>query len=381
MVAEEIEIIVTARVEEALREFKKMLPEIKKQIGQIQSEVGKVDFKNIAKNINFDKVTKEVEKAKKNIEKEFNKTSFTINGKVANLPVNNKLPKEQQEMKAKIQELSNELEKTPRNTTAYDIILSKIHTLNRELQGLPPQIKKVNTELNSTNMPQQLTNNSNSTNINVAPSGNSMSMWDILRAKIEQAKPAIERFKMALESANSNKQLELVKYKISEIEEKLQGGVNGEIHLSTKEVVEAEAELEKLNNKKAQLEKSGGGSNVFAGMSSAIQKIIPQMNGMSEITIKIKNQIKQMSTNMKQGLGHILKYAGALVSLRGIYSTLRATASAWLSSQNAGAKQLATNIDYMKNAMRKCFSSSNSICYQFNVQFVKSCSKCSLCVI
>lgn len=352
---EEIEITVTARVEEALHEFKRMVPEIKKQMGQIQAEVNKVDFKDMVKNVDFGRATREVQKAKKNMEKELNKISFTINGKVANLPINNKLPKEQQEMKAKIQELSNELEKTPRNTTAYDIILSKIHTLNRELQGLPPLIKRANAELNSTTMPQQLTNNSdmnnNSTNIDVAPSENSMSMWDILRAKISQVKPYIEQFKNSLQGSASSKELELLNYKISEIEEKLQGGVNGEIHLSTKEIVEAEAELERLNNRKEKLEKSGNGSNVFSGMFSSLQKIIPQLNGMSGITIKIKNQIKQMSTGMKQGLGHILKYAGALFSLRSIYSALSGSASSWLSSQNAGAQQLSTNIEYMKNAM------------------------------
>ena len=69
IVAEEIEIIVTARVEEALREFKKMLPEIKKQMGQIQSEVNKVDFKDIAKNVNFSKVTKQVKEANKEVQK------------------------------------------------------------------------------------------------------------------------------------------------------------------------------------------------------------------------------------------------------------------------------------------------------------------------
>lgn len=87
-------------------------------------------------------------------------------------------------------------------------------------------------------------------------------------------------------------------------------------------------------------------------MLSSVRKIMPQLNGMSNSANKMKNQIKQMSTGFKTGLGHVLKYAGALFSLRSIYSVLRNSASSWLSSQNAGAKQLSANIEYMKYAMR-----------------------------
>lgn len=366
IVAEEIEIIVTAKVEEALKEFQKMLPEIKKQMGQVQQEFSKVDLKEIAKNIDFSKVTKQVKEANKEVQtaKENIKEAFNPND-VSGMKINNgtskvekALSNEQLEIKKQIQELANELEKTPKNTTAYDIIISKIHTLNRELQNLPPQVKKLNTEFSLTNMTKQQMNtgNVNNTNIDVTPSQNSMSMWDILKAKIAQIKPYIEQFKNALKGSNSSKELELLNYKISEIEEKLQGGVNGKVHLSTKEILEAEAELERLNNKKAQFEKNGKGTNIFSGMFSSLQKVMPKLNGMSGVTVKIKNQIKQMSAGMKQGIGHVLKYAGALFSLRSIYSTLSSSASSWLSSQNAGAKQLSSNIEYMKYAMGSVFA-------------------------
>lgn len=51
-----------------------------------------------------------------------------------------------------------------------------------------------------------------------------------------------------------------------------------------------------------------------------------------------------------------MKYAGALFSLRSIYSTLSSSASSWLSSQNAQAQQLSANIDYMKYAMGSVFA-------------------------
>jgi phage-related protein len=75
-----------------------------------------------------------------------------------------------------------------------------------------------------------------------------------------------------------------------------------------------------------------------------------------KLTQNITNNIKGMGTGVRNGLGHVLKYAGALVSLRSIYSTLSSCAQSWLSSQNAGAKQLSTNIDYMKYAMGSAFA-------------------------
>ncbi len=80
------------------------------------------------------------------------------------------------------------------------------------------------------------------------------------------------------------------------------------------------------------------------------------MNNISGITIKIKNQIKQWNSGIKNGLGHVLKYATALFSLRSVYSALSGSAQAWLGSQNKGAQQLSANIEYMKYAMGSVFA-------------------------
>ena len=52
MTVEEIEIIVTAKVEEALKEFEKFLPTIKQVMKQAQEAFSKVDMKAFQKNIN-----------------------------------------------------------------------------------------------------------------------------------------------------------------------------------------------------------------------------------------------------------------------------------------------------------------------------------------
>ena len=49
MTVEEIEIIVTAKVEEALKEFEKFLPAIKEVMKQAQEAFSKVDMKEFQK--------------------------------------------------------------------------------------------------------------------------------------------------------------------------------------------------------------------------------------------------------------------------------------------------------------------------------------------
>lgn len=99
-------------------------------------------------------------------------------------------------------------------------------------------------------------------------------------------------------------------------------------------------------------------SSFFSAFKQKIEQVKPSISNMKKsfsqmpkITQNITNNIKGMGSGLKQGLGHILKYATTLLSLKGIYSILSNCASTWLSSQNTSAKQLSANIDYMKYAM------------------------------
>lgn len=251
------------------------------------------------------------------------------------------------------------------NGKAFEI--KKITGYSNEVRKLTGNLKELKNTTEEIKMPEiqgpkieqpkfKITGYSTGKYESPAPSDNSFNLWETLRKKIEQIKPAIQQFKQTLRGTGTNsKELELVKYKISEIEEKLKNAKNGKIHLNTKEIIEAEAQLERLNNKKEKLERESKG-NFFSGFFSSLKKVTSSMDGISGITIKIKNQIKQWGTGLRNGLGHILKYAGALFSLQSTYSTLSGCAQSWLSSQNAGAKQLSANIDYMKYAMGSAFA-------------------------
>lgn len=436
MTVEEIEIIVTAKVEEALKEFKKMLPQIKQEMSKVQKEIGQVDFNGLAKQVKASGIDKELGKVKQKIKETFNpadvsglkmqgikqeisgvskevqklkgssdqlgnaydlqrykqkmqelktetqnankevskvghikydtksiqdfinkydpnEVSFTTTGLDSTSNKLNNLNARQQELHKNMEILSDELSNTPKGEQ-YDSILRKMIELNKELQGLPPKIEKVNQHLNTNISTPQISTRSD-TQTDVKPNQQSLGLWDTLKAKIQQIKPQVQQAQSMFNnvSINSNtKQLDLVKYKISEIEEKLQNAKEGKIHLNTKDIVKAEAELERLNNQKQKLEgNTDSRGNMFSTIFNSLKKITPQMNNVQGIAVNVKNTIRGMGTGVKNGLGHILKYAGALFSMQGIYSTLSSCANTWLSSQNAGAKQLSANIDYMKYAM------------------------------
>lgn len=58
MTVEELEIIVTAKVEEALKEFKKVAPTVQKMVQDVQSAMKNVDANALKKNVN--KAIKEI---------------------------------------------------------------------------------------------------------------------------------------------------------------------------------------------------------------------------------------------------------------------------------------------------------------------------------
>ncbi len=318
MTVEEIDIIVNASVEKAVKEFEKLVPSIKKQLSAIKKEFNNTKFKEITSKVNTGQLKEQIKKAKKDIQDAFDPNDISgmkINGKSFKISNISGYSKEVLRLKGHLEEVKkteNEIGNI-RSTNA-----SKNVTEKRTVTGAR-------------------TMNLENPNVNI---------WSILKEKISSIKPTMQAvqsiFKNTFNSKKPSAELELLNIKIAEIKSKLH---NAKINLDYKSVVEAEVELNKLNLKKQKLEDS-----------TKLSKEKNNMNSISGITIKIRNQIQQWGSGIKQGLGHVLKYAGALLSLRGIYSTLSSSANAWLSSQNTQAKQLSVNIEYMKYAMGSVFA-------------------------
>lgn len=93
-------------------------------------------------------------------------------------------------------------------------------------------------------------------------------------------------------------------------------------------------------------------------LSKIVQQIKGYLTGAGNSAKKMssglntaRNVANKVSANLKVGLRQIMKIAGSLIGLRAIYSGLQSVANSWLSSQNAQAKQLSANIEYMKFAL------------------------------
>ena len=303
MVAEEIEIIVTAKVEEALKEFEKMLPAIKNAMKQAQEAFSKVDTKAMTSKlhqaVNFMK--KKMQDLKKSSEN--NEIAIKVNNKDAQKQISqiekeiDSLQKKITSRQLKLDITNNALDKI-RNDTNQSVIKEMPEAGNK-------QIKQETY--------QKLDNNVNYQSL--------VKQSDKLNSEIEKYNELLSsaKFKMA-ELGQQTSQTSTTQNKLSSFF----GALKPVISKVTKECQK---------------------------ISKSFFNLINPLNYIKKIVGGISNKLKGTGTTVKQGIGHILKYAMTLFSLRSVYSVLSSCAQSWLSSQNAGAKQLSANIEYMKNSL------------------------------
>lgn len=303
MTVEEIEIVVTAKVEEALKEFEKMLPAIKEKMKQVQEAFSKVDTKTMTSKlhqaVNFMK--KKIQDLKKSSE----------NNEIA-IKVNNKDAQKQ------ISQIQKQI----------DSLQEKINARQMKLNVINPQIDKIVDDTRKSVTPEGINANDKAMDTTVNNALGNNKDFTLLNSQAQKLYMEIEMYNTQLSEAKGKmSQLEQETSKTATTQNKL-----GSFFGAFKQKIE-------------QVRPSITGiKNIFSKMPAIGQNL-------SKVTQSITNNIKGMGTGFKNGLGQVLKYAGALFSLRSIYSALSSSANAWLSSQNAQAKQLSANIDYMKYAM------------------------------
>lgn len=301
MTVEEIEIIVTAKVEEALKEFEKMLPAIKNTMKQAKEAFSKVDTRAMTSKlhqaVNFMK--KKMQDLKKSSES--NEIAIKVNNKDA---------------QKQISQIKKQI----------DSLQEKINARQMKLNVINPQIDKIVDDTRKSVTPEGINPNSKAMDTTVDNVLNSNKDFTSLNSQAQKLYTEIEMY---------NKQLEQAKSKMAQLEQETNKAATTQNRLSS----------------------------FFSAFKQKIEQVKPSISniknsfkGLPKLTQNITNNIKGMGTGVRNGLGHVLKYAGALVSLRSIYSTLSSCAQSWLSSQNAGAKQLSANIDYMKYAMGSAFA-------------------------
>lgn len=296
MTVEEIEIVVTAKVEEALKEFEKMLPAIKEKMKQVQEVFSKVDTKAMTSKlhqaVNFMK--KKMQDLKKSSE----------NNEIA-IKVNNKNAQKQ------ISQIQKQI----------DSLQEKINARQMKLNVINPQIDKIVDDTRKSVTPDGIKPNDKAMDTTIDNALKSNKDFTSLNSQAQKLYTEIEMY---------NTQLSEAKNKITQLNQE--------------------------TNKTATTQNKLG--SFFEAFKQKIEQVKPSISNINssfkelpKITQNITNNIKGMSTGVRNGLGHILKYAGALFSMQSVYSALSGAAHTWLSSQNAEAKQLNANIEYMKYAV------------------------------
>ena len=272
------------------------MPAIKKSTGQISEQINKTDFSSISGKVQqaVNSVKQKVNNLKKSNEN--NKISINVTTKDAQKQV-------------------TQLQKQ------IDSLNQKINARRTKLEVITPQLDNIMAQ----------------TTKQVTPEG------------ISSDNPAIQ--KTINNSLNSNKDYTSLASQETKI--------TSEISTYNKQLEEAKTKMEQL---KQEINQTGTSQNkltsFFSSFKNKISQAKTETSGLKKsfskipsITNNVSNHIKNMGSGLKQGIGHVMRYAMALFSLRGVYSVLSNCASTWLSSQNAGAKQLSVNIEYMKYAM------------------------------
>lgn len=301
MTIEEIEIIVTAKVEEALQKFKEIAPTIQKSVKQAQEAFSKVDTKvmtnKLHQAVNFmKKKMQDLKKSSRN-----NELSIKVNN---------------QDAKKQITQIEKEIDSLQKKITGRQIKLDITNTAldkirNDTNQSVIKEMPNAGNKQIKTETYRRLDNDNN---------------YNLLVSQSDKLNKEIERY---------NELLNVAKSRIAELGQ---------------QILKTSTTQNKL-------------SSFLDGFKQKIEQVKPSISGIKnnfdklpKITQNITNNIKGMGAGLKSGLGNVLKYATALFSLRSIYSALSSSANAWLSSQNSQAKQLSANIEYMKYAMGSVFA-------------------------
>lgn len=298
MTIEELEIIIEANIEPAIKEIKKLMPQIKASVEQAvsvaQKSMEQVDMKKMSSKVQ--KAIQDVKNKVSNLKKSNKDNEVTIK-------INN------EEAKKQITQLEKEISSLQKKISARQMKLDLIN----------PQMDKIISDTRNEVVPDGVSKNDPSMDKVV---DNSLAKNTNFKALSNQSQ------KLYTEVELYNKQLDIAKMKLLQLRQQISIASSNQTRLT----------------------------NVFANFRGQIAQAKASLNQIPKITQKITNNIKNMGTGLKSGLKNVLKYAMALFSLRGIYSVLSNSARSWLNSQNAEAKQLRANIEYMKYAMGSSFA-------------------------
>lgn len=298
---EELDIVVQASVEQALTEFKKIVPQLKKTIQQVENGLNNVDTKGM---------TNKVQQAVQQVRQKINE--------VKNTGVDKQLQTQFNKAGASVEKYQGQLEQTK----------ERLRQVYAEMDNI-----QANTWKAYTPDGVELGNKAIEPAVNNDLAGNK-----------QYQNLSKQALKLEDQILSINTKLNQTKQEYNQIAGQVQQ-VAGKQNMWNNTVNKAKGAISGIKNNTVNID------DAFQSVASIAGTVKNGCSQIFKVTNNITTKIKQMGKGVKQGIGHVLRYAGALFSLESIYTMLSSSASAWLSSQNSQAQQLNANIEYMKYAM------------------------------
>lgn len=293
-----------------MKEFEKIVPAIKKQMKQVQEAFSKIDTKEMQNKVQ--QATNYVKKRVQDLKQSSKNNEISIK-------VNNKDAQKQ------ISQIQKQI----------DSLQEKINARQMKLNVINPQIDKIVEDTRKSVTPEGINPNDKAMDATINNALGTNKDFTSLNSQAQKLYTEIEMY---------NTQLSEAKGKMSQLEQRTSQTATTQSKLGSF----FSAFKSKIEQAKTAAGRIG---TAFKNVGSDILKCINPMNLVKKESEKIFSGTKNIGSGIKNGIGTVLKYAGALFGITKVYQALRECASTWLSSQNAGAKQLSANIEYMKYAM------------------------------
>lgn len=342
---EELEIVVRAKVEDAMNGIKKLTNEVKKATGRCVepmkqlSEQSKVIGKQLnesAKNINFSNVSKSLEKEKEKVKKITDEIKINTNEGFSFTYDKNK----NGDFEAKYEEARKKyMDTISSNNGVNRDVFGNVTKSLEEVKSEAEQTKK---KLESVRAPKNVNNESNKfKNI-----GNALSF----------AKQKIEDYKNSLNK--TSKQQEYLKSKIDDMKYTLKQVDAGK--LDGVDTLKLESEIEKAENKLKQLKNQSKStkkqlSDCFANAKNKAQQFASSIgkrlvNGFKKLSLAVKTSGNNINKSLNNGIKSIKNVAFSLLGLRTLWLGVTKAVNSYLSYDSA-----------LQDSINNCWSALGSL--------------------
>lgn len=343
---EELEIVVRAKVEDAMNGIKKLTNEVKKATGRCVepmkqlSEQSKVIGKQLNEStnkINFSNISKSLEKEKDKVKKITDEIKINTNEGFSFTYDKNKngdfATKYEEARKKYMDTISNNNDGVPRDV--FGNVTKSLEEVKREAEEVEEKLKSV-----------KALKNINSDNNKFRSIGN---VFSFARQKIEDYKNSLNR---------TAKEQEYLKSKINDMKYTLKEADAG--RLEGVDVLKLDADIERTENRLKQLKSQSkstkkhladcfvNAKNKAKQFASSIGKGL--INGFKRLSSAVKSSGSNINKSLNDGIKSLKKFAFSLIGLRTIWLGVTKAVNSYLSYDTA-----------LQDSINNCWSALGSL--------------------